>query len=462
MERKSILAAALGFLLIPILLASPALTQSRKDRDQAKKFQDEADAKVKAKQYKEAADLYGKSVQLVPNNNYAHYRKGFVHYTLKEYDQAVSSLTTALNQGFKPPIEIYRIRYFVYLEQGNYDAALGDVQKALVTVPNDLNFLNALGEISYLRKAYPEALEAFQKASKLAPDKGDIYYSIARVAFAQKDPAAQASAAQTALDKGTTFPGETFYLLGDAQQKLKNNAAAIEAYKRTLALKPNIYQVYQNLSELYKAESRWNEAIEILKKGLIQYVNDGNFYTELGLLYSLAGRSEDAVAAARSGVKELPNQASGYTNLCRALNETKDYRGAIDACSQSLRIRPDDGETYFYLGNAYALMARPAEATRAYSNAVKGLIEATRKDPEQSDLWYLLGNSYFADKQYDKAIEAYLRSLQISPKFLRARANLGIAYTRKKNKAAALEQYNMLVTADAGLAARVKAEIDRM
>jgi hypothetical protein len=52
--------------------------------------------------------------------------------------------------------------------------------------------------------------------------------------------------------------------------------------------------------------------------------------------------------------------------------------------------------------------------------------------------------------------------LEISPKFLRARANLGIAYTRNKNKAAATEQYNLLMAADASLAARVKAEIDRM
>ena len=191
-------------------------------------------------------------------------------------------------------------------------------------------------------------------------------------------------------------------------------------------------------------------------------MNDGNFYTELGLVYSCAGRPEDAVKAARSAVQLLPNQAAGYTNLCRALNETKEYAQAVLACNSSLRIRPDDGETYFYLGNALVGTDKSVEAARAYSNAVRGLVEVTKKNPEQSDNWYLLGNSYFADKQFEKAIAAYLKCLEISPKFLRARANLGIAYTRNKNKAAATEQYNLLMAADASLAARVKAEIDRM
>jgi len=442
-------------------VAVPLSAQSKKDKDQAKKFQDEADKAIAAKNYREAADLYGKSITLVPNNNYAHYRKGFAHFSLKENDQAVSEFTLALNQGFKA-IDIYRIRYYIYFEQGNYDAALSDIQKGLQIVPNDQAFLTAVGEINYARKSYPQALEAFQKASKAAPNNGDLYYNIARVSLALNDSASQAEAAESALAKGTRFPGEVFYLLGDARQKLKDSAKAIDAYQKALGVKPNMYQVYQNLSDLFKAESKFNESIDILKKGLLQFPLDGNFYTELGLVYSLAGRSADAVQAAKSAVQILPNQAAGYTILCRAHNETKEFAQAVMACNSSLKIRPEDGETYFYLGNALVGTDKSVEATRAYSNAVRGLSELTKKYPEQSDNWYLLGNSYFADKQFDKAIEAYLKCLEISPKFLKARANLGIAYTRKKNKAAATEQYNLLMAADASLAARVKAEIDRM
>ena len=461
MKREKYLIAILQCLVLLLIVAIPLSAQSKKDKEQAKKFQEDADKKIAAKEYREAADLYGKSILLVPNNNYAHYRKGFAHFSLKESDQAVNEFTLALNQGFKP-LDIYRIRYYIYFEKGDYDSALSDIQKGLQIVPADVNFLTAVGEIYYAKKSFPLALEAFEKVAKVTPTNGDVFYNIARVNLGMGDPKAQAASAATALEKGTRFPGETFFLLGDANQKLKNSAPAIDAYKRALGVKPEMYQIYLNLSDLYKAESKFNEAIDILKKGLIQFVNDGNFYTELGLLYSLAGRPADAVSAAKSGVQILPNQATGYTNLCRAYNETKEYALAVVACNNSLRIRPDDGETYFYLGNALVGTDKSVEATRAYSNAVRGLTEVTKNHPDQSDNWYLLGNSYFADKQFDKAIEAYLKCLEISPKFLKARANLGISYTRKKNKAAATEQYNLLAASDAGLAARLKAEIDKM
>ncbi|MFT3745082.1 MAG: tetratricopeptide repeat protein [Pyrinomonadaceae bacterium] len=450
-----------SFVLL-LILAIPFSAQSKKDKDQAKKLSEAADKATAAKNYKEATDLYGKSLALDPNNSRAHYRKGFAHFSLKENDLAVNELSLALSKGYTP-LDIYRIRYYIYFEQNNYDAALGDAEKGLQLAPNDTSFLSAVGEINYARKSYPQALEAFQKVAKANPNAGgDAYYNIARVSLAMNDATAQADAAETALTKGTRFPAETFYLLGDAHQKLKNADKAIDAYQRVLALKPNMYIVYQNLSEIFKAESRFNDSIEILKKGLTAFPVDGNFYTELGLVYSLAGRPAEAVQAARSGVQVLPNQANGYTNLCRALNETKEYAQAVIACNSSLRIRADDGETSFYLGNALLGSDKPADAARAYSAAVRGLTELVKKSPEQSDNWYLLGNSLFQDKQLDKAIAAYLKCLEISPKYIRARANLGVAYARNKNKTAATEQYNILAPIDASLAARVKAEIDKM
>lgn len=451
----------LSILVVCFSMTPSALGQSRKDKDQAQKFVKEADAAMLAKKYTEAIDLYGKSLSLVGNNGYARYRKGFAHYSLNQYDQAVSELTLALQQKYQP-IDVYRLRYFIYGEQKNFDAALQDIDKSLLLTPKDVNLVTAQGEFLYAKKAYPQALDAFKRAALLAPEKGDIWYGMARVARGMDDAKVQAEAAQTSLDKGTTFPGEVFYLLAEANQKLRNNAAAIDAYNRVLGVKPKMYQVYTNLADLYKTESRFTDAINILKKGLENFPTDGRFYTELGLVYSLAGRHADAVAAARSGVAALPNEPAGYTNLCRALNETKDYPQAVIACNNSLRIRPDDGETYFYLGNALSGTNKGADAAKAYASAVKHLVATTAKDPNQSDSWYLLGNSYFADKQYDKAIDSYLKCLELTPKFSRARVNLGISYTRKNNKPAATEQYNLLLAVDAGLAARVKTEIDKM
>jgi len=72
------------------------------------------------------------------------------------------------------------------------------------------------------------------------------------------------------------------------------------------------------------------------------------------------------------------------------------------------------------------------------------------------------GWNLFANHQPDKAIEAYRKCLDISPDFAKARFNLGFVYKVKKDKVAALQQYNLLTKNDVGLAAKLKAEIDKM
>ncbi|MEP6787285.1 MAG: tetratricopeptide repeat protein [Acidobacteriota bacterium] len=461
MKRKSFSFGFITFLTFLLLLASPLGAQTKKEREQAKRLQDQADKAYNQKNYRLAADTYGQSIAVVANNSYAHFHKGFAHFNLKENDQAISEFSTALSQGYKP-LDVYRVRFYIYYEQKNYDAALDDIRKGLALDPKDPAFLKALGEINLANKAYPEALDSLQRASQVALNDADIYYDLAQVHLAMGDTKGQLAAAQAALEKGTRFPGECHYLVGDAQQKLLNGPASIDAYLKALNSKPDLYQAYRNLAEVYRSESRYNDAINIAKEGLKKFPMNGNIYTDLSWYYSLADRPEDAVQAGKAGVTLLPDQYLAYTNLCRAYNDLKNYSDAASACNSALKIEPDDGETNYYLGNAYVGLGRSAEATSKYAKAVTGLTDYTAKHPTFSDGWYLLGNASFANKEYDNAINAYQKSLAISPKFLKARVNLGIVYTRKKNKTAALEQYNLLLPADANLAARLKTEIDRM
>ena len=461
MNRKSFVIGFIKCLALLVIIVAPLTAQTKKEREQAKKLQDQADKAFSQKNYRAAADTYAQAITVIANNAYAHYRKGFAHFNLKENDQAINEFTIALSQGFKP-LDIYRVRGFIYYEQKNYDAALDDIRKGLALDPKDLPFLKALGEISLAKNAFPDALAAFQKASQIAPNDADIHYNMARVHFAMGDVKAQAADADAALAKGTRFPGESFYLLGDARQKQRNGAGAIEAYQRAISAKPDMYQAYRNLAEVYRSENRYNDAISISKEGLKKFPMDGNIYTDLSWYYSLADRPDDAVQAAKAGVTILPTQYLAYTNLCRAYNDLKNFSDAVSACNSALKLNPGDGETYFYLGRAYNLTGKSVEATKYYGLAVAGLEDFTSKNQNYSDGWYLLGNAYFADNQRDKAVDAYLKCLTLSPKFVKARYNLGIIYTRKKNKPAAMEQYTSLVPLDQKLAEALKAEIDKM
>ncbi|MBV9216329.1 MAG: tetratricopeptide repeat protein [Acidobacteria bacterium] len=457
MKGKSIIIT-----LLVILAAFGSLTaQSKKDRDRARQLQQEADRAYNQKNFREAADKYGQALAILPNDSAAHYRKGFAHFQLKEYDAALTEFNAALSQGFKP-LEIYKVRAFIYNEQKNYDAALADIQKGLALSPNDVQLVVGLGDVYLAKNDNANALIALQKAQSVAPNNADIDYNIARVEMAMGDAAAQRTAASKALAKGTRFVGETHYLLADACFKQGDEACSIENYQKAVTAKPDLYDAYRNLGAIYRSEGKYTDAINILRQGVKAFPNDGGFYTDLSWYYSLADRPDDAVAAGKAAVQLSPNQYLGFTNLCRAYNETKAYELALTTCNSALRLQPGDGETYFYMARASDGLRRSAEATRYYSLAVKGLIEFTKANPTYSDSWYLLGNAYFADNQRDKAVDAYKKALDLSPNFPKARFNLGVTYTRMKNKTGAQQQYDALRAQDPKLADLLKAEIDKM
>src|SRR2546430_1995270 len=106
MKRLSFNLQLVACLALLTVLALPVAAQSKKDRDQAKKLKDTASKAFQQKNYREAADAYGQALTLVPTDAETHYRKGFAHFNLKEYDPATNEFTLALSQGFKP-LEIY-------------------------------------------------------------------------------------------------------------------------------------------------------------------------------------------------------------------------------------------------------------------------------------------------------------------------------------------------------------------
>lgn len=441
-------------------LADSAGAQSKKDLKKSKQLVEQGNKLFKKKDFRNAIGKFSEALTVVPTNADALFWRGFSHYNLQENDAAYVDLSNALARGYKA-VDIYKIRWFLNYERKDLPAALADARMALQADPNDLALLQAAGGISFELNNYVDALDFFSRAAKKSSENGDLHYSVARAHYALGNTQGEEAFASEAIKKRTRFLGESYFLLGDSYYKQGKSDEAIDAFMKALTAKPDIYAAYPTLADVYRSQNRFNDAIEILRDGLRQFPNDGNFYTDLSWYYSLSNQHDEAIQAAQAGIKLLPNQYMAYTNLCRAYNDVNKPEMAISACNNALRLKPDDGETYFYLGRANSLLNRSAEASRHYKRAVTGLLDFTRDNPNSSDGFYLLGNALFADDQRDRAIEAYIRSLQLNPRFVKAIYNLGVIQALQNNKSAAMEQYNALLGLDADLAEKLRATIDR-
>ncbi|MEZ5345086.1 MAG: tetratricopeptide repeat protein [Pyrinomonadaceae bacterium] len=446
----------IAILALAVMISQPISgeAQSNKQRQQAKNLAAQGDNFYRQKMYEEAIAKYSEALQIMPKYPFALFSKGYSHFNLKQYSEAVNSLTAALDNGYTP-LDVYAVRWQAYFMMKDLDSAKADIKNAEKLDPKNDYFYIAEGQLLHELTDYAGAIEAFQKAVDLNSKNNDLFFFIAKTYNAAGNYEQQKIAAEYALKNGTRFPGDAYFYIGDYNFRQRKYKEAAEAYEMSLLSNPDIYNTYGNLAESYRNLNDYQKAIKIALQGTRKYPNDGTLKVSLSWYYSLADQNGNAVAVAQEAIKLVPNQYMAHTNLCRAYNDLKQYTSAVIACNRAIALEPGDGETNFYLGRAHQLMGKSKEASEYYKKAVVGLESFTKINPDYSDGFYLLGNAYFADGQRDNAIMAYERCLQISPRFAKARYNLGYVYSQVGNATAARKQYEELQSLDADLAAKL-------
>ncbi len=468
--RRKIFIVFINYCLMLTLYSSPVIkinaqeknrSSQSKPSDKAKKLVAQGDKLFNRKDYRSAINKYAEAIVISPNYPAAHYWKGYAHYYLNEFDATVEELDTAFNQKH-PPLEIYKLRWYVNYQKGNYDQALNDVQAGLLIEPQNKDFAKGLGEIQFRKGSYQEAIPALEKVIQTEPNNGDLFYFLAASYSKTGNEKQQAFYADEAIKKNTIYIADSYILLGDSLLKSNKKAEAIEAYKKAINAKPEMTEkFYIDFSELYRDENRLSEAADTAYKGLKIHPKSKELLIHLTWYYSLSDRFVEAVGAGQQAVRNAPDEFEAHSNLCRAYNDLKQYPQAIVECNKALKLNPTDGETFFYLGRAQASTNKAAFAAESYKKAVAGLIEYTRQFPQDADGHYLLGNAYVSDKQIKNAIASYKRSLELNPNFVKARLNLGSVYFSDDNMPAAREQYEALLKIDKSYAEKLKAIIEK-
>lgn len=455
-----ILLAAMTMLVFG--MSSPAHAQpKKKDIERARKLAKMGDQLYNQKNYRGAIDKYTEAIKLFPPFPAAFFWKGYSHYYLSEFDQAIADLTQAESLRFDRPLEIYRLRWSLYFQQQNYDRALADLLEATRLAPNDATFTIAAGDIYRLQNKCGEAVPYYSKALEQDRRNSDVPYFLAACYATMGQIENQLTAAQEALTRQTKYVAESNFFVGDALSKQRKFEDAMPYLQKSIDIKADYYPPYGVLSDIYRGRNEFEKAIETTRRGLIAFPKDANLFTSLAWYQSLADRPKEAIAAAKTAISLAPEFSMAYTNLCRAYNDDGQYQAAIANCTTALKLNPGDGESYLYMARAYEFLKQGDKALDLYKKAIEGLLKFTGQNPEYSDGFYLLGNAYFAIQRDADAITAYNNCLALAPRFAKARFSLGITYLMTKEKDRAREQYNVLKTVDEKLAEKLRAAIDK-
>jgi tetratricopeptide (TPR) repeat protein len=141
----------------------------------------------------------------------------------------------------------------------------------------------------------------------------------------------------------------------------------------------------------------------------------------LGIACGAAGQEAEARAAlercrARAGARPELRLALGRLALARG--ETRQAREDLET---AVTGRPEDEETLYWAGMAYARGNSSQETTKAFDD----LQRAIRAAPRKARAGYALGQLlYERQRKWEKAREIYRRATRIDPTFVEAEAGL--------------------------------------
>jgi tetratricopeptide (TPR) repeat protein len=287
---------------------------------------------------------------------------------------------------------------YLYLTRGDKDSgtdeqAMVDWQRATELRPDVAWPYMFLGKACDKMQRHDEAQKWYEKARQIDPGVADW---LLEQAAAQCDQGKWQDAAAfytLALKAGPDNP-EVHLALGKIHLRLDNKALALEEYG---ALKKTDEASAKDL--LHGIREKYRDCLDIqLHLGRIHL--DGQDYKE-------------AVSAFTDAVRIKPDHAEAHVCLGEALCELGSYDEAVKACRKGIMLEPKAARTHL-------LLARAHVASGAYGIAIESLKRALELDPDEPQVHYELGRFYLHVGNEALAVEAYRRLKKLDARLAEA------------------------------------------
>lgn len=212
------------------------------------------------------------------------------------------------------------------------------------------------------------------------------------------------------------------YALAVTQQRTGQTAAAIETYRRCLALSPGSPEIHNNLGTALDQAGRLREAVECFERA--QALDPGYVrpLVNLGRVLRLQGRASQALASLERALSLTPDNAGALTNLGFVLTDLGRRGEAIQHLRHAIALDPGLAEAHHALGRAL-LDSGDAPA------AVDSLQRALHLKPPLLEACLPLAVSLLILQRLPEALKILERFLELrpdDPEALAERLNLSL------------------------------------
>ncbi len=282
--------------------------------------------------------------------------------------------------------------------------------------PRDAEAWNLLGALYKRAKRGKEAVQCFERALQLEPDRPAFHNNL-----------------------GEWYREEGRY----------NKAEG--CFRETIRLDPQYVFAYNNLSLSLQSLDRNEEALGLLREAIRIEPKYATAYNNLGTMLREEAKLDEAAEAFRKAIEFRPDYAAAHNGLGAALQDLNDLEGALRHFERALELNPRYAKALYNLGNTHhqrdeekkaaACFQRALRLSPDYAEAMIGLSlllsneekskealsyirKAAELKAESAEVHYAMGNILSQMRNQAGAIQAYQRALKCKPDFPEALANI--------------------------------------
>lgn len=188
-----------------------------------------------------------------------------------------------------------------------------------------------------------------------------------------------------------------------------------------------------------------------------------------GVAFLSTGKYPEAVEALKQSVRLNPNDANSYLKLGLAYSVQGQHKETVAALKIAIQIKPElvDSQAYYHLGHAYAGIGKHKDALAAFKQALyarraeaaNGSQGKPGTTPPLDQLHLGIGTMHYNLRRHYEAIEELRKAIELNPKLAEAYYVVSLAYLAVGNRSAAENLHKTLQSLDAQLAGQIAAAL---
>uniref|UniRef100_A0A670YK17 dolichyl-phosphate-mannose--protein mannosyltransferase n=1 Tax=Pseudonaja textilis TaxID=8673 RepID=A0A670YK17_PSETE len=376
--------------------------------------------------------LFRSGVQTLPHNAKVHYnyanflkdqgrdREAIYHYktALQLYPRHASALNNlgTLTKDIAQAKEYY--------------------SKALQLNPQHNRVLFNLGNLLKNQGKKEEAVLLLRSSIQYGPDFADAYSSLASL-LAEQEQLKEAKEVYQAGIKNCPESSDLHNNYGVFLVDTGSPETAVSHYQKAIEFSPGHHVAMVNLGRLYRSLGQ-NKDAEVWYKRALKVARKVEILSPLGALYYNTGRYEDALKIYREAASLQPSNKETRLALAQVLTTIGQAKEAEQMLSHIVTEGTECLECYRLLSAIYSKQENYNKALEAIDKA----LQLKPKDPKIiSELFFTKGNQLREQNHLDKAFESYKVSVDFNPEQAQAWMNMGGIEHIKGNYITARQYY---------------------